>query len=184
MTTSGTWFTPSAQGSDSNCWLWQEVPSVIVASHSPSFNFQERPYWFSWRESWFMFLVLCAFSSICMSFNVFLVIIYSAWTDFSGASVVVALMAEDAKHFFLCIPWPFELCLKHACSIYLLVNWLKYILFLFLSFGVLHIFCILSSVRWTAGTPPCLSAGCLFILLFPLWRESLRFDAISSPNSY
>lgn len=37
-----------------------------------------------------------------MSFNVFLVIIYSAWMDFSGVSVVVALMAEDAKH-FLCV---------------------------------------------------------------------------------
>lgn len=47
-----------------------------------------------------MFLVLCAFGSICVSFNVFVVIIYSAWPDFSGVLVAAALMAEDAEHFF------------------------------------------------------------------------------------
>lgn len=47
-----------------------------------------------------MLLVLCAFGRICVSFNVALVIIYSAWPDFSGVSVAAALMAEDAEHFF------------------------------------------------------------------------------------
>lgn len=186
MTTCGTWLSPSAQGSDSSCWLWQEVPSVTVPSYSPSLNFLSRSVHIDFHgeraDLCSLFSVPLA-GSICMSFNVFLVIIYSAWMDFSGVSVAVALMAEDAEH-FLCIPWLFELCLKHACSVYLLVNWLKYTLFLFLSFGILHIFCILSSARWTAGTFPFRSAGCLFILLFLLWRESLWFDEISSLNSY
>lgn len=47
-----------------------------------------------------MLLVLYVFGRICVSFNVSLVIIYSAWPDFSGVSVAAALMAEDAEHFF------------------------------------------------------------------------------------